>query len=112
MEDAVKTDPLIALLVENGLLSEAQLEDVVEEHTRTGHTLRDIVIDGGIVNEDDLLVMIANQLGTIVVDLAQMEIPPEVVKSIPATVARMRSTLAWKMAACSLDRNRSAPPKS
>ena len=89
MEDAVKTDPLIALLVENGLLSEAQLEDVVEEHTRTGHTLRDIVIDGGIVNEDDLLVMIANQLGTIVVDLAQMEIPPEVVKSIPATVARM-----------------------
>ena len=102
MADADKKHPLIALLVDNGLLSDAQLDDVLEEQKRTGRSLRDIVIHGGIVNEDDLLVMIANQIGTIVVDLGQMEIPPEVVKSIPATVARMYDVIPVEISPSSI----------
>lgn len=102
MEDVAKNDPLLALLTENGLITDAQIDDIVEEHSRTGHSIRSIVIDNGIVNEDDLLMLIANQLGTTVIDLAQMDIPIDVVKSIPATVARMYGVIPVEISPSSI----------
>ena len=93
MPETASRDPLLQLLVDSKVLNAAQVEEVLEEQKRTGNSLRKVVIDLQIVNEDDLLVMIASHLGTSVVSLANREIPEEVVKAIPTSVARMYNVL-------------------
>ena len=89
MPEAPQTDPLLDLLIEQGILSGDQIADVRDEHARTGATIRDIVINMEILSEDELLNIVAENLGTKVVNLPATDIPTEVVHSIPASVARM-----------------------
>jgi len=71
------------------VVNATQVEEIMEEQKRTGNAARKVIIDLGIVKEDDLLVMIASHLGTSVISLTEREIPEDVVKAIPASVARM-----------------------
>jgi type IV pilus assembly protein PilB len=77
------------LLESHGLVSAEQLQEVSEEHQRSGKPVRDIIINMDMCPEDTLLKMIAESLGTRVVNLPATDIPPEVVHSISASVARM-----------------------
>ena len=52
-----------------------------------------MVIDLGIIEEEDLLVMLATHMGTTVVSLPEMDVPEEVLRSIPSSVARMYSVV-------------------
>ena len=53
-------DPLLDLLVQNGVLDDAQVDTILEEAKNpTGKTIRQILIDGEYVTEDDLLSMMA-----------------------------------------------------
>jgi type IV pilus assembly protein PilB len=88
-------DPLLDLLVQNGVLDDAQVETILEEAKNpTGKTLRQILIDGEYVTEDDLLGMMAAYQGCDVVDLSDMTLDTDVVQSIPTSVARMYNVLA------------------
>ena len=89
MAEATHMDPLLQLLKDSKVVNATQVDDILEEQKRTGNVMRKVIIDLGIVKEDDLLVMIASHLGTSVINLAGREIPEEVVKAIPASVARM-----------------------
>ena len=82
-------DPLLDLLMEAGALTDAQVEEVLEEQRRAGKPIRKVVLDMGILTEDDLLVLIANHMGVTMVNIADIEIPPEISGSVPAGVARM-----------------------
>lgn len=93
MAEVEYSDPLLQLLVEAKALNAGQVEEVLEEQKRTGNSLRKVVVDMEILREDDVLEMIANHLGTTMVDLKKSEIPDHVIKSIPASVARMYSVL-------------------
>lgn len=86
-------DPLIALLKERGLLDDLQLEEVLEEHTRSGKPVSTILADLEIMDVDTQLQIIAEYLGTEVVDVRDLEIAPEVLKLIPASSARMYQCL-------------------
>jgi len=86
-------DPLIDLVVSNGVIDQQQADDLREEHAGTGKPVRKLLIDMGYVTEDDLLGMMAAYQGCDVIDLAVMSLDTDVVQSIPASVARMYNVL-------------------
>ncbi len=89
MAVSTHNDPLLELLAEAGALTDAQVEEALEEQRRAGHAHpQDCAGYGRALTEDDLLVLIANHMGATMVNLADLEIP-EIAKSIPASVARM-----------------------
>jgi type IV pilus assembly protein PilB len=77
-----------SLLVELGIVTSAQLNEAIEERERTGKPLGHILVEFGFIGEKDLLNVIADNLGMEVVDLKNKEIPPEVLSTIEATIAR------------------------
>ena len=94
-ENSKPLDPLLDLLVQNGVLDDGQVETILEEAKNpTGKTLRQILIDGEYVTEDDLLGMMAAYQGCEVVDLSDMTLDTDTVQSIPTSVARMYNVLA------------------
>ena len=94
-EEKKPLDPLLDLLVQNGVLDDGQVETILEEAKNpTGKTLRQILIDGEYVTEDDLLGMMAAYQGCEVVNLSDMTLDTDTVQSIPTSVARMYNVLA------------------
>jgi type IV pilus assembly protein PilB len=71
------------------MVTAEQLQEILEEHQRSGKPVREIVTNMEICPQDTLLAMIAETLGTRVVNLPATDIPPDVVHAIPASVARM-----------------------
>jgi len=86
-------DPLVDLVVSNGIIDQPQADELREEHARTGSPVRKLLIDMGYVTEDDLLGMMAAYQGCEVVDLGVMSLDNIVIESIPANVARMYNVL-------------------
>ncbi len=86
-------DPLLDLVVSNGIVDEQQAEELRDEHRNSGKSIRTLLIDSGFVSEDDLLGMMAAYQGCEVVDLSVMSFDTDVIQSIPASVARMYSVL-------------------
>lgn len=86
-------DPLLQQLIEDGLVSTQQAEEVADEHERTGKSAREILLAMDIISDANLLQAIATHLGTNVIDLAHTDVPPSIVKSIPGSIARMYSVV-------------------
>lgn len=89
MTDSEYKDPMLQQLLEDGLITPAQAEEVADEHERTGKPVREVLIDMEILREADLLQAIANHLGAQVIDLNHADISPAALKSLPGSVARM-----------------------
>ena len=83
------SDPLLSLVKENGLVDDLQYEEVVAEFKRGGTPVFQLLQDFGIMSQDDILQVIAHHLGTNVVSLRDREFAPDLIKAIPANVARM-----------------------
>jgi type IV pilus assembly protein PilB len=83
------SDPLLALIREQGLLDDLQYEEVVAEFKRNATPVSQLLQDFGIMKMDDILHVIATYLGAEVVSLRDRELPPSLLKLIPANVARM-----------------------
>jgi type IV pilus assembly protein PilB len=86
-------DPFIALIKERGLIDDLQLEEVLEEHGRSGKAIGQILADFEIMDIETQLQIIAEYLGTEVVELRDLELTPEVLQTIPAASARMYQCL-------------------
>jgi len=87
------TNPLLALVKERGLIDDLQLEEVVQEQARTGKTFGHLLQDMGLVDLDTQLQLVADHLGTEVVNVRDLEIAPDVLKAIPPATARMYQAL-------------------
>jgi type IV pilus assembly protein PilB len=83
------SSPLLDLIRSQGMLDDLQLEEVREEHNRSGKTISEILQDFGLVDMDSQLQLIANQMGTEVVDLSTREFTPEILAAVPPDAARM-----------------------
>jgi type IV pilus assembly protein PilB len=88
MADTI-SNPLLALIKEQGLIDDLQLDEVLQEQTRSGKPIAQVLHDFGIVETETQLQIVAAHLGTEVVDLNDKEIPPEVVALVPNPTARM-----------------------
>ena len=86
-------DSLLAIIKDRGLLDDLQLEEVTQEQTRSGKSIFQILQDFGLIDLETILQIQADTLGTEVVDLKDREIPPEVIKTIPSTTAKMHQVL-------------------
>ncbi|NLF16481.1 MAG: type II secretion system ATPase GspE [Lentisphaerae bacterium] len=81
------------LLLDAGKATEEQLEEVYEEHDRTGRSFTTVLYNYDIITEDDLLKMVADNLGTDFVVLKPGEIGEEIRERIKPEVARMYSVV-------------------
>jgi type IV pilus assembly protein PilB len=86
-------DPLIDLVVSNGIIDQQQADELREEHKNTGKPVRKLMIDMGYVSEEDLLSMMAAYQGCDVIDLSVVQPDTDVVQCVPASVARMYNVL-------------------
>ncbi len=77
------------ILLAAEVCTDEQLKEVEEEHTRTGKPFKDLLIDFEIASEGSILELIANSLGTEVVDLSKIELEKAIVSLIDGDTARM-----------------------
>ncbi len=82
-------DALLQLMVDQGYLSREQGQMVETEHVENGKPVRALLVDLEFLSEDDLLEVVAGYHGTSVINLPATDIPPDVIHSVPASVARM-----------------------
>jgi type IV pilus assembly protein PilB len=90
---AAVSSPLLDLIRAQGLLDDLQLDEVIEEHNRSGKTFSEILQDFGFLDMDTQLQLIANHLGTEVIQLSTRELTPEILSAVPADAARMYKCL-------------------
>ena len=76
------------LLIQQGLLTEQQLERVLAEQKRSGRKLGRIIVDSGYVSEDSIAKALARQLQAPFVDLKSFNPKPELIKLLPESQAR------------------------
>jgi len=76
------------LLVQDGLITQQQLDKALAEQKRQGRKLGATLISLGYVSESDVLDSLARQLRIERVDLTRQEIDPELVRKLPETQAR------------------------
>jgi type IV pilus assembly protein PilB len=83
------SNPLLSLIKEQGLIDDLQYEEVVAEHQRNATPIIQILQDSGVMKLHDILQVMADNLGTEVVALTDRELSPELLKTVPANIARM-----------------------
>ncbi len=84
------------ILLSCGACSAEQMQEVEEEHERTGKSIKEILMDFQYITEDDMLEMIASNLGTNVVDLNTIDPRKSVIDLMDGDTVRM-------MGVCPLD---------
>ncbi len=83
------SDPLLALIKAQSLIDDLQFEEVQQEISRSGKSSSEILSDFGLVDVDTQLQLIADSLGTEVVNLDNIEFTPGLLATIPGGTARM-----------------------
>src|SRR5208282_1683130 len=83
------SNPLLSLVRDQGLIDDLQYEEVAAEFKRSGASVSQLLQDFGIMKLDDILHVMATNLGTEVVSLKDINFSPDLLKTIPANVARM-----------------------
>ncbi len=76
------------LLVSRDKATDEQLEEVLDESIRNGQTFQRVLYNYGIIDEDSLLQMIAEELGTEFIEVHTGEISEEVLDLMSSDVAR------------------------
>ncbi len=97
MADENTQEPLLQMLADQDLLTPEQVVEVREEHQRSGVPVRNVVVNLEIATEDQLLHLMADYMGTRVINLPATDIPTDVVHAIPASTARMYNVVPVAM---------------
>ena len=103
MAESTQTDILLDHLIENGYVTPEQGSDVMDEHNRTGRSIRQILLDMDILDEEVLLEQQALLMGVRVLDLNRHTINPETAKKLPASMARMYNLIPVEADAMSIE---------
>src|SRR5437763_5420466 len=85
------------LFVEQRVLEPSQAEDVLTEVELNGKSVAQAIIDGGYVDQRGFFQTMAEALGTDYIDLTNYEIAPEVLRFVPAGMARLHGALPIDM---------------
>ncbi len=74
-------------LVEDGLLSAAQVEELLEQQKKEGTRLLKLIIEKAYVSDQDMAVSMGRVLNTPPINLSRLSIPIEVVELVPRDMA-------------------------
>ncbi len=86
-------DPLLALIHERGMIDDLQREEVAAEAARNGKPVIQVLNDMGMVDTFSALQVIADHLGTEVVEINESNLKPDVLKASPGDIAKMHLCL-------------------
>jgi len=86
--DLGRQKPLGQVLKEMELVNEGQIQEALSIQRKEGGVLGDILVKLGYVAREEILLALAAQMGMEVVDLGELEIPPEVINKVPANMAK------------------------
>ncbi|MBI3625243.1 MAG: type IV-A pilus assembly ATPase PilB [Candidatus Rokubacteria bacterium] len=84
------------LLVNEGLISQEQLQRALSEQKGSNEKLGTILVRLGSIHEDQLIGFLSRQYGIPSITLSQLDIDPDVVKLVPAQIARKYEVLPVK----------------
>ncbi|RJP74785.1 MAG: type IV-A pilus assembly ATPase PilB [Candidatus Abyssobacteria bacterium SURF_17] len=76
------------ILIEERLLTPEQLSQALHEQRRTGQLLVAILINSGLVSEEDIVITLSEQLGIPHLRVESYEIPSDVLAEVPEGIAR------------------------
>lgn len=83
------------LLVENGIISQEQLEEALAEQRKSKRKLGDLLITQGYVTEQQLIEVLEFQLGIPHVSLFKYQIDPAITQIIPESMAKRYQVLPF-----------------
>lgn len=92
-ENKYSMDPVLSVVHMNALLNDEACDEILEEHHRSAKSVRDIIVDGGYMAEEDLLGAMAAYNGSEVVSLDGFVVPAEVLRTVQGSVARLYGVL-------------------
>lgn len=92
----IAADRLGELLVREGLLTNEQLNKVLQEQAANGYRIGLAVVKLGLVPETTVVKLLARQHRMPAVDLSRFEVDPRLLKLIPADVASRHTVLPLK----------------
>src|SRR5688572_33183117 len=75
-------------LVEDGLLTQKQVEELLEQQKKQGTRLLKLVVEKNYISEVDMVVSMGRVLNTPPINLSRINIPMELGSLIPKEVAR------------------------
>jgi type IV pilus assembly protein PilB len=85
------------LLVENKIISPAQLQAALDQQNRDGGKIGEILVKQGLIKHDTLLGFLSQQLDIPIVDLKDRIINPDVLALVPEHIARERNIIPVEM---------------
>ncbi len=96
MAPPIKNLPIGKILVENGFISERQLDEALEKQkTSEGKMLGDIMLEMGFVSETQLAQALSIRLKVPFVDLSSVQVNTEAVMKIPEDIAKEKLIIAF-----------------
>jgi hypothetical protein len=83
------------MLIEAGVLDDARLRSALADQRRWGRPLGRTLVEMRLIEEDELVRVLAAQLGMSTVDLDALDIPFEITSMIPDEIARRHQVVAF-----------------
>lgn len=84
------------ILKEMELVTEGQIQEALAHQRKKGGAIGDILVELGYISKDELILAISAQNGMEVINLEDVEIPPDVLEKVPATMAKAYSIVPVK----------------
>ena len=82
------TTRLGRLLIDNGLISEEDLDNALEDQAASGERLGHYLVEKGLVQESDLVRLLSEQYGVPAADIDNLEVMSSILELVPAEMAR------------------------
>jgi type IV pilus assembly protein PilB len=92
------SNPLLSLIKDQGLIDDLQYEEAMAEFKRTGKPMTQILQDFGVLDLDTILQAIGSHLGAPVITIQERDLTPELLRVVPAKMARMYQCLPVALA--------------
>src|SRR5437868_15388126 len=89
----MNNEQVLDLFVDQNVLQKTQADDVLTEAQQNGKTIVQAMVDGAFKDEAGFYRTVAEGIGAEFIDLNAREIAPEVVKIVPAGLARLHRAL-------------------
>jgi len=84
---------VVDLFVEQGIVDASQADDIIQEVARSGKSIVQTLVDFEFVTEEQFYQIVAAAVGTEFVDLKDFDPPEEIVRLVPAGLARLHGAL-------------------
>lgn len=83
------------MLIEAGAIDQAQLKSALADQRRWGRPLGRTLVEMRLIREEDLVRVLAKQMGIQSIDLDKTNIPPHVIELVPAHIARQHNIIPF-----------------